>query len=75
MALNSFRKHCSNVLSSSLHFVIKTYDYGQDFHFYHKTKRKATDKTLEQHFLKKFKATCKNSESQLKQKNSDMKCI
>ena len=31
-------------------------------------KHKAADKTLEQRFLKKFKATCKNSsESELKQ--------
>ena len=37
--------------------AIKTYDYGQDFHFYRKTRRKAADKTLEQHFLKEFKAT------------------
>ena len=49
MALNSFRKHCFNVLSTALHFfAIKTYDYGQDFCFYHKMKQKAGDKTLEQ---------------------------
>ena len=42
----------------------------------HKTKRKAADKTLEQRFLKEFKAICKNSsESELKQqKDSDLKC-
>ena len=33
-------------------------------------KRKTADKTLEQHFLKKFKAACKNSsESELKEQN------
>ena len=36
-------------------------DYAQDFRFYHKTKRKAADKTLVQRFLKEFKATCKTS--------------
>ena len=36
-------------------------DYAQDFCFYHKTKRKAGDKTLVQRFLKEFKATCKTS--------------
>ena len=42
--------------------------YGQDFHFYHKTKHKAVDKTLEQCCLKEFKATRKNSgEAELKQ--------
>ena len=52
----------------------ETCDYGQDFCFYHKTKRKATDKTLEQHFLKEFKATCKNtSESELKQQKGNLK--
>ena len=67
MALNFFRKYCSNVLSVALRFVCnKTYDYGQDFRYYHKTKRKASGKTLEQR-LKKFKATCKNfGESELK---------
>ena len=39
-------------------FGIKTYDYGQDFRFYHKTKSKTVDKALEQRFLKEFKATC-----------------
>ena len=37
------------------------YDYGGDFRFYHKLKRKAADKTLEQRFLEEFKAMCKNS--------------
>ena len=33
-------------------------------------KHKTADKALEQHFLKEFKATCKNSsESELKQQN------
>ena len=40
-------------------FVIKTYGLGQDFRLYHKTKRKAYAKTLEQRFLKEFKVTCK----------------
>ena len=57
--------------SAALHFVaIKTYNYnyGQDFRFNHETKPKAVDKTLQQRFLKEFKATCKNSgESELKQ--------
>ena len=59
--LNSFRKHCSNVLSTALHlsFPIKTYGYGKDFHFHHRMKHKAMDKTLELQFLKEFKATCK----------------
>ena len=49
----------------------KIYDYEQDFSFSHKMKRKASDKTLEQHFLKEFKATCKNcSEPELKQQNA-----
>ena len=39
---------------------MQTCDYEQDFHFYHKMKCKTADKTLEQHFLKEFKATCKN---------------
>ena len=40
--------------------------------FYHKTKRKPADKTLEQHFLKEFKATCKNhhGDSELKQQKA-----
>ena len=42
-------------------FAIKACDHRQDFHFYHKTKCKAADKTLEQYFLKEFKASCKNS--------------
>ena len=74
MALNSFRKRYSKVVQCFIcHFmlcfqVIKTYDYGQDFCFHHKTKHKTVDTTLEQHFLKEFKATCKNSgESELKQ--------
>ena len=72
LALNSFRKPCSNVLYPvfALHLQIKKHDYGHDFRFYHKTfKRKVADKTLQQRFLKEFKATCKNSiESELKQK-------
>ena len=32
--------------------AIKPYNYGQDFCFYHKTKRKAADKTLQQPALK-----------------------
>ena len=51
-------------------FAIKTYDLcnGQDFHFYHKMKRKAADNTLEQCFLKEFKATFKNpGEAELNQ--------
>ena len=33
------------------------------------------DKTWEQHFLKEFKATCKNSsESELKQQKSNLNC-
>ena len=38
-------------------------------------KRKAVDKTLEQHFLKEMKATCQNSfESELKQQQKNLKC-
>ena len=33
-------------------FATKTYNYEQDFHIYHKTKRKAVDKTLGQGLLK-----------------------
>ena len=52
-------------------FTIKSHDYGQDFHFYHKTKCNSVDKTLEQRFLKELKATCKNSvESELKQQKA-----
>ena len=52
-------------------FAIKTYDYGKISVFIdHKTKRKAADKTLEQHFLKEFKATGKNyREFELKQQS------
>ena len=50
---------------------IKTYDYEQDFHFYHKTNHKAVEKTSEHHFLKEFKATCKDSgESELRQQKA-----
>ena len=51
-------------------FVIRTYDDGQRFHFYHKTKHKAADKTLEHGVLKEVKATCKNSGAKLKQQKS-----
>ena len=69
MTLNSFRKHFLNVLFTVFRFVCnKNYDHGQDFHFYHKTKRKAADKTLEQRFLKEFKDTCNTSgDSELKE--------
>ena len=70
MAFNSFRKHCSNVLTTVLCFVCNNffYDYGQDFSFYHKTEHKVADKTLEQQFLEEFKAKCNltSSESELK---------
>ena len=57
MTWNSFRKSFSNVLSAVFHFVCsKIYDYGQDFHFYYKTKCKAVEKTLEQRLLKELKA-------------------
>ena len=48
--------------------------HGQDFHFYPEMECRAADKTLEQYFLKEFKAACKNSgEFELKQQNgSDM---
>ena len=68
VALNSFRKHSSNVSPAALHFVaITSYDYmyGQDFRFNHNTKCKEADKTFKQPFLKEFKATYK--ESKLKQ--------
>ena len=42
-------------------FAIKTYDYGQHFCFYLKTKRKIAHKTLKRGFLKEFKATFKTS--------------
>ena len=55
----------------SASFAIKTYDYGQHFYFYHKTKCREMDKTLEQGSLKEFKATCKTSgESELKQQQA-----
>ena len=70
MVFSSLMKHCPNVLSVVLCFsAIKTLDYGQDFHFLSKkgsTKCHSVDKTLEQRFLKKFKAMCK---SELKQQN------
>lgn len=46
----------TNCLRCAL-FAVKTYDYRQDFHFHHKTKHKAVGKTLEQRFLREFKAT------------------
>ena len=54
----------------------RNYDYGQNFPFYHKTKCKAADKTLEQSFLKEFKATGKKSgESEPKQQKGIWKVI
>ena len=48
-------------------FAMKTYDYGQYFCFCHKTKCTAAGKTLGQHFLGQFMATCqKSGESELK---------
>ena len=48
-------------------FALKTYHYGQDVCYFHKTKRKAA---LKQLFMKTFEATCKNSaESNQKQQN------
>ena len=45
-ALNSFRKRCTEIFSLfDRTFGVNTYDYGQDFRFYCKTKRKAEDKT------------------------------
>ena len=41
-------------------FAIKSYDYGKDVRFLHKTKCQAADKIVERGFLKKFKATCKD---------------
>ena len=40
---------------------------GQDYSFYHKMKCKAVDNTLEQCFLKEFKATYKPSSKKKKQ--------
>ena len=70
MALNFFRKCCSNVLSTALGFVKKKKkgNLAPNHRFFLQTKCKAADKTLEQCFLKEFKATCKKSgESEIKQ--------
>ena len=64
MAFTLFRKHCPNIMFYPLvqaSIAITAYDYGQDFCFYHKVKRKQVEKTLEQCFLEKLKATSKIS--------------
>ena len=49
-------------------FFDKNGNLAHNHRFLWQTKRKQADKTLEQRFLKEFKATCKNSvESELKQ--------
>ena len=74
MVFSSLTKHCPNVLSVVLCFsAIKTLDYRQDFHFLSKqgsAKCHSVDKTLEQRFLKKFKAMCnKSGKLELRQQN------
>ena len=74
MALNSFRKHSSNVLSTVLLcalFCDKNGNLAPNHGFLLQTKRKAADKGLEKCFLKEFKATYKNSgESEQKQQET-----
>ena len=43
-------------------FGVKTHDYGQVFHFYRKTKHKASGKTSRQCFLKELKGKCSKCE-------------
>ena len=60
VALNSFRKRCSNVLSLlCVLFWDKKGNLVHNHRFLLQTKRKVADKTLEQRFLKEFKAMCK----------------
>ena len=55
----------------ALCFVIKTEILPIIIGFLLQTKNKAADKTLEQHFLKEFKATCeKSGESEIKQQKA-----
>ena len=55
----------------ALRFVIKTEILLTIIDFYCKRSANAEDKSLEQCFLKEFKATCKNScESKLKQQKA-----
>ena len=74
MALNSFRKRCSNVyplLYAS--FVIKMEILPIIMFLLHMKHITADFKTLEQRFLKEFMTTCrKSSESELQQQ-SDLK--
>ena len=73
MASNSFRKHCSNVFFRcfAFRFVIKTDILHIIVGSLLQTRRKAGHKTLEQRFLKEFKATYKTSgEAELKQQNA-----
>ena len=66
VALNSFKKHCSNVLSAALRFVC-THDYGQDFRFHHK-KAQSSRKNIGGMFPEGIQGHMQNScESELKQ--------
>ena len=78
MALNSFRNHCSNVLSAALCFFFcdENGNLTHNHRFLLQTKRKAAHTTLEQRFLKEFKATCKiSSESELKQQKAILRTV
>ena len=50
MALNSFSKHCSNVLSALLRFVCNK-NLWEGFPFLSQNKAQTADKTLEKCFL------------------------
>ena len=69
VSLNSFRKHCSNVLSAALCLVAIISDYRQDFHFIRKQSAKQWI-VMEQCLLKEFKATCKNSNGLFQKKST-----
>ena len=69
-ALNSFRKCCSNVLSTALcaSFGVKNGNLAHNHRFSLQTKCKTANKPLEHHLPKEFKATCKIfDESEIKQ--------
>ena len=52
-------------------FVIKIYDYGQDFHFYHKTKQRAVGKNIGAMFPEGIQGHMQSlSESEVKQQKA-----
>ena len=66
MTLNSFRKHCPNVLFVALCFVSnKAMVMGKISVFIHRTKHKGVDQTLGQCFLKELRAAWKKSVSRI----------